>query len=154
MRSCCLAAVLILPALVYAKSPITHEDVYLAKTVGAPVPSPDGKWAVFSVAEPSYDPAAAVSDLWIVPADGSKPARRLTFTKSAESSPAWSGDSKRIAFSAKREGDDAAQVYVLNITEPVQLRRKKPRQTFPPRVTEIVKLTIQDLLGCRSTQCL
>ncbi|HYI93808.1 MAG TPA: prolyl oligopeptidase family serine peptidase, partial [Bryobacteraceae bacterium] len=123
MRSFCLAAVLILPALAYAKSPITHEDVYLAKTVGAPVPSPDGKWAVFSVSEPSYDPAKAVSDLWIVPADGSKPARRLTFTKSAESSPAWSDDSKRIAFSAKRDGDDAAQVYILNVTEPGEAMR-------------------------------
>ena len=38
--------------------------------VGAPVPSPDGKWVVFSVAEVTYDPTKDVSDLWIVPTDG------------------------------------------------------------------------------------
>ncbi|MFZ6775115.1 S9 family peptidase, partial [Undibacterium sp. SXout7W] len=31
-----------------AKHAITHEDVWLMKRVGAPVASPDGKWAVFS----------------------------------------------------------------------------------------------------------
>ncbi len=28
---------------------------------------------------------------------------------------AWSGDSRRIAFSTKREGDEAGQIYVLDI---------------------------------------
>ena len=123
MRILCLAAILALPGFLCAKTPITHEDVYLMKGVGAPVPSPDGRWVVFSVSEPSYDPAAAMSDLWIVPADGSKTARRLTHTKGAESNPTWSGDSRLIAFSAKREGDDVAQVYVLNITEPGEALR-------------------------------
>ncbi|HSB14885.1 MAG TPA: hypothetical protein VLE22_10535, partial [Bryobacteraceae bacterium] len=85
------------------------------KRVGSPVPSPDGKWVVFSVTEPSYDPTKQVSDLWIVPADGSAKPRRLTFTKGSESGVAWSPDSRRIAFSAKREGDDVAQVYVLDL---------------------------------------
>src|SRR6185503_5739538 len=38
-----------------------------------------------------------------------------TFTKGAESGVTWSDDSRRIAFSAKREGDDAAQIYVLDV---------------------------------------
>ena len=33
--------------------------------------SPDGKWVVFSVSEPAYDPLKDVTDLWVVPADGS-----------------------------------------------------------------------------------
>ena len=37
------------------KHVITHEDVWLMKRVGAPVPSPDGKWVVFSVVEPAYN---------------------------------------------------------------------------------------------------
>ena len=33
---------------------ITHEDLWLMPRVGAPVTSPDGRFGVFSVVEPSY----------------------------------------------------------------------------------------------------
>ena len=98
-----------------AKVPLTHELMWLMKRVGAPNPSPDGKWVVFSLVEPAYDEKDQVSDLWIVPADGSAKPRRLTFTKGGEGGVAWSPDSQRIAFSAKREGDDANQIYVLDV---------------------------------------
>lgn len=96
-----------------AKKTITHEDLWLLKRVGAPVPSPDGKWAVFSVTAPAYDAKDQSADLWVVPIDGSAPARQLTQTKSPESGAAWSPDGTRLAFSAKRDGDDVAQLYVL-----------------------------------------
>jgi len=105
-----LLATAILPA---QKRPVTHEDVFLLKRTGEAVPSPDGKWVVFSLTEPDYDATKSVSDLWIVPVDGSAPARRLTSSKGAESGVAWSPDSTRIAFTAKREGDDVAQIYIL-----------------------------------------
>jgi dipeptidyl aminopeptidase/acylaminoacyl peptidase len=89
--------------------------MWLMKRVGAPVPSPDGRWVVFSVTEPSYNSQEQVSDLWIVPADGSAQPRRLTFTRGGESGATWSPDSRRLAFSARREGDDAAQIYVLDV---------------------------------------
>lgn len=111
----CAAAVLCAAPALFAKSPITHDDVWLMKRVGAPVPSPDGKWVVFSVTEPAYDEKDEIADLWIVPADGSTLPRRLTATKGGESGPAWSPDSRRLAFSAKREGDEAAQIYVIDI---------------------------------------
>jgi len=96
------------------KVPLTHELMWLMKRVSAPNPSPDGRWVVFSVVEPAYDEKDQVSDLWIVPADGSAKPHRLTFTKGGESGVAWSPDSQRIAFSAKREGDDASQIYILD----------------------------------------
>ena len=99
--------------LLAQKRPITHEDVWLMKRVSGLAVSPDGKWAVVSVAEPSYDDAKAVSDLWIVPADGSHPARRLTATNGGESNTVFSPESARIAFSARREGDETSQIYVL-----------------------------------------
>lgn len=97
------------------KEIITHESMWLMKRVGAPIPSPDGKWVAFSMTEPAYDEKDQASDLWIVSADGSQKPRRLTFSKAGEGGATWSPDGKRIAFSARREGDDAAQIYVLNV---------------------------------------
>lgn len=98
-----------------AKRPITHEDLWLMKRTGAPVLSPNGKLVAFTLTEPDYDPSKQVTDVWLVPADGSAPARRLTATRSGESSLAWSPDSKRLAFTARREGDEVSQVYVLSL---------------------------------------
>src|SRR5678815_3260308 len=98
-----------------AKRPITHEDVWLMKRVGAPVVSPDGRSIVFSLVEPAYDEKDQVSDLWLVSSDGSSAPRRLTSTKAGESGAAWSADSRRIAFSARREGDEVAQIYIIDV---------------------------------------
>jgi dipeptidyl aminopeptidase/acylaminoacyl peptidase len=100
-----------LPGL--AKRPITHEDVWTLKRTGAPAVSPDGRFAVVSVTEPAYDDAKQTSDLWLIPLDPAGPARRITSTRGGESGAVFSPDSRRIAFVAKREGDEEAQVYVL-----------------------------------------
>ena len=94
----------------------THEDIWLLKRVGAPVASPDGQWAAFSVTEPAYDDKQ-VSDVWLVATNGVQPPRRLTNTRAGESGLTWSADSRRLAFSSKRDGDDAAQVYVLDLAQ-------------------------------------
>jgi dipeptidyl aminopeptidase/acylaminoacyl peptidase len=104
------------------KHSITHEDVWLMKHTGSLTVSPNGQWAVVSVSEPSYDPAKAVSDLWIVPTDGSAPPRRLTSTKAAESGAVFSPDSTRLAFSTHREGDEVDQIYVLPLNGGEALR--------------------------------
>ncbi|MBI5768650.1 MAG: S9 family peptidase [Verrucomicrobia bacterium] len=99
-----------------ARRPITHEDLWLMKRVGAPVPSPDGKWAVVSVMQPAYDAKEAASDLWLVSLDGAAAPRQLTQTRTPESGADWSPDGTKVAFSAKRDGDDAAQIYVLTLS--------------------------------------
>lgn len=109
-------AVCALGALAADKQALTHETLFLMKRVGSPSVSPDGKWVVFSVTEPSYDSKETVSDLWLVPADGSAKPRKLTGSKAGESDPSWSPDSRRIAFSAKRDGDEENQIYILDLT--------------------------------------
>jgi dipeptidyl aminopeptidase/acylaminoacyl peptidase len=105
------------------KKPITHEALWMMKRVGTPVVSPDGKWVVFSVVEPSYETDKAVSDLWLVPADGHEPARRITHTKAAEDDVAWSPDSGSLAFATKREGDEVSQIYILSLAVGGEARR-------------------------------
>ena len=117
MRIVALFCVVLAAALAAdaAKPTITHEDLWRLKRVGAPVPSPDGQWAVFSVTAPAYDAKEQTADLWIAALDGSAPPRQLTQTKAPESGATWSPDSRRIAFSSKREGDETAQLYVLHL---------------------------------------
>lgn len=109
-----LATVVLSPAE-SAKRAITHEDLWLMSRVGAPVPSPDGKWAAFLVTQPAYEAKDTSADLWLVPLDGSAPARQLTQTKASESGAVWSPDATRVAFSSKRDGDEVAQIYVLDV---------------------------------------
>ena len=49
-----------------SKVPLTHEAMWMMKRVGAPVPSPDGKWVVFSLVEPGYDEKDQVVDLSLI----------------------------------------------------------------------------------------
>jgi dipeptidyl aminopeptidase/acylaminoacyl peptidase len=106
-----------------ARTPISHEALFLMKRVGTPVASPDGRWVVFSVTEPSYDEKKESADLWIVPAEGSAKPRRLTSAKGTESAPAWSPDSRRVAFAAKREDDEVNQIYVIDVAGGGEARR-------------------------------
>jgi dipeptidyl aminopeptidase/acylaminoacyl peptidase len=98
-----------------AVRPITHEDLWLMKRPGTLAASPDGRWLVVAVTEPSYEEDQGRSDLWIVSSDGKGPLRRLTSGKGSEGDPVFSLDSARLAFTARREEDDSSQVYVLDL---------------------------------------
>jgi dipeptidyl aminopeptidase/acylaminoacyl peptidase len=54
-------------ALAQAKHPFTFEDMMKLKRVGEPVPSPDGKWVVFSVVDVSLEANTKTPHIWIVP---------------------------------------------------------------------------------------
>lgn len=95
--------------------PITHEDLWLMPRVGNPALSPDGRQAVVSVMHPAYDADQAESNLWLIHVDGSQEPRQLTFSTGSEAHVSWSPDSRRIAFSARRDGDAAAQIHVLDL---------------------------------------
>lgn len=110
-------------ALAADKRTITHEDLWLMPRVGAPTVSPDGRQAVFAVTVPSYKKDESATHLWIVPTDGSAPARRITASKSGESGVAWSPDSRRLAFSAKRGDDKQAQIWILDLAQGGEAQR-------------------------------
>ena len=57
-------------ALGQAKHPFTFEDMMKLKRVGEPVPSPDGKWVLFSVIDVDLAANTKTSHIWIVPLSG------------------------------------------------------------------------------------
>src|SRR5437879_9005894 len=97
-----LAAFLLVAASVFAqtpsqKRPFTFEDMMKLKRVGAPVPSPDGKWVVLDCVDVDLEANTRISRLWIVPASGPAAAgRRLNQTPNHEERPWFSPDGKRL----------------------------------------------------------
>ena len=84
------------------KHPFTFEDMMKLKRVGAPVPSPDGKWVVFDCEDVDLAANKKTSHLWIVPASGGE-SRRLNPT--TESRGAAAVFSRRQAFDLDLESD-------------------------------------------------
>ncbi len=114
-----------LPSVVFADShagatprTVTHEDVWTMRRLGTPIPSPDGRWAIVKVTEPTYDKDDTTKDLWLVSVNGDLEPRQLTASKESEDGVTWSPDSTRIAFSSKRGDDDVSQIYVMDMTMP------------------------------------
>src|ERR1043166_10240313 len=78
-----------------AKHPFTFEDMMALKRVGAPVPSPDGKWVVFDCQDVDLEANTKISHLWILPASGGG-SPRLTETPNHEERPPVSPYRKRL----------------------------------------------------------
>jgi len=91
--------------------PMTAEDLWAIPRVGAPRWSPDGATLAVPVTTHDLDRNEGRSRLWLVPADGGE-ARAVTAAEAAASSPAWSPDGRRLAFTRKDE-KGRAQLHVL-----------------------------------------
>src|SRR4030095_8559973 len=95
------------------KRPFTFEDMMKLKRVGAPVPSPDGKWVVFDCVDVALEANTTISHLWIVPASGPAAAgRRLNPTPNHEERPRFSPDGKRLIWTSK--ATDPTQIWMCD----------------------------------------
>src|SRR5436853_7566325 len=83
-----------------AKHPFTFEDMMKLKRVDEPVPSPDGKWVVFSATDVDLEANTKTSHLWIVPASSGE-SKRLSETANHEERPRFSPDGKRLIWTSK-----------------------------------------------------
>ena len=93
------------------KHPFTFEDMMKLKRVGAPVPSPDGKWVVFDCEDVDLAANTKISHLWIVPASGGE-SRRLNPMPNHEERPRFSPDGKRLIWTSK--ATDPTQIWMCD----------------------------------------
>ena len=99
------------PSSAPQKHPFTFEDMMKLKRVGAPVPSPDGKWVVFDCEDVDLVANKKTSHLWIVPASGGE-SRRLNPTPNHEERPRFSADGKRLIWTSK--ATDPTQIWMCD----------------------------------------
>src|SRR5262245_57722322 len=95
------------------KRPFTFEDMMKLKRVGAPLPSPDGKWVVFDCVDVDLKANTKISHLWIVPAAGGE-SRRLNQTPNHEERPRFSADGKRLIWMSR--ATDPTQIWMANFS--------------------------------------
>ncbi len=115
MRQALVLAAWILAGEVNAASlqPFTAKDQLEVRRVADGDISPDGEWLVYTLSRLDWSEARRFTDLFIASTkDGDS--RQLTFTeRSSESSPAWSKNSRTIAFLSDR--DEKKQLYVIDV---------------------------------------
>lgn len=102
--------------------PLTHEIMTHLKKVGIPAISPDGKFVIYGQVETSYNLDEQTSDLWLASSDGKIAPRKITSTKGGEENYFWNPTGDKIYFTAKRDGDEAAQLYSLPLNGGEALR--------------------------------
>ncbi|HXL21816.1 MAG TPA: S9 family peptidase [Candidatus Dormibacteraeota bacterium] len=104
---------------------VTPEDYLAFKFLADPHISPDGKSVVYVLTVIDQKKNRRDSSIWLIPADGSAPPRRLSAEGFSSNSPRWSPDGKTLAFLSARNSDSAAappaetpkpQIYLLSMT--------------------------------------
>jgi dipeptidyl aminopeptidase/acylaminoacyl peptidase len=96
---------------------ITETDLLRFVWIADPQISPDGRHVAFTRVTVNQQKDDYESSIWIVPADGSEPPRRLT-SGTRDTTPRWSPDGRRVAFVRSVERDGRAQpsqIYVLSL---------------------------------------
>src|SRR5437773_2216967 len=107
------------------KRPFTFEDMMKLKRVGAPVPSPDGKWVVLDCVDVDLEANTRISHLWIVPATGGE-SRQLNLTLNHEERPRFSPDGKRLIWTSK--ATDPTQIWMCDFDSGSGVLTGKPHQ--------------------------
>src|SRR5260370_11864669 len=96
---------------------LTLEDYYRSVSASAPAISPDGRWVAFvrnSIVEAEN---RRHTEIWISPADGLKPAVRLSSATESASAPEWNPHRRMLTF--RQSGRDRGRgLWVFRMDQP------------------------------------
>src|ERR1051326_5743377 len=107
------------------KHAFTFEDMMKLKRVGAPVPSPNGRWVAFDCEDVDLEANTKISHLWIWAATGGE-SRRLNSTPNHEERPRFSPDGKRLIWTSK--ATDPPQIWMCDFDSSAGARVGQPHQ--------------------------
>jgi dipeptidyl aminopeptidase/acylaminoacyl peptidase len=102
-----------------ARRPMTWMDQQQLRSASAPVVSPDGQWALYTLSTPDWKEARSQTDLYLVSMTRGLPStRQLTFTRDkSEGTPRWLAGNDAFVFSSNREAPAGQagqqQLYVM-----------------------------------------
>ncbi len=134
---------------------LTFDDFIALGRVSDPRVSPDGRYVAFVVTRMDEERNRGDSDVWIVPIDGSEPARQLTRRPGTDSQPRFSPDGRWIAFTSTRSGE--AQVWVLPVDggEARQVTHLSTGASSPVWLPDSRRLVVQSSVfpDCESDSC-
>jgi len=124
MPKTCLWMLLLVPTLALAEEtrPLSIEVLWEMDRVGSPVISPAGGHVVVPVTHWDTETDESETRLWLLSTDGGVQ-RPLTQTGASAGSPVFSPDGAALAFTSKRDEDDAAQIYLLPMDGPGEATR-------------------------------
>jgi Tol biopolymer transport system component len=108
------AALAVSSGLVRGQAPAAPsiDDLLNLKRVASPALSPDGKWVAYTVRETNWDENTYETEIWLAPVAAGE-AHQLTNAARSSSQPAWSPDSRVLAFVSDRDGK--RQLYRIDI---------------------------------------
>ena len=119
--------------------PLELADYYRLKDAGSPALSPDGSRVAYVVTSVLEEENRRHSEIWLVDADGSGEATRVTSPSFSASSPRWSPDGRFLVFSSNRPdpgGAGAGSTWFLRMDRPAgeafQLEGLRGSPVFSP----------------------
>ncbi|MCH8524444.1 MAG: hypothetical protein LAT52_07825, partial [Balneolales bacterium] len=132
-------------------------DLLQLQQLGSVQYSPDGRFILFTVnaimeQDDRQQPYAYRNRIWLVPADGSAPARALTSDRANASQPAWHPAGRHIAFTRSIDGRSQIMLLSLDGGEPQPITNHANGATSPlwspdgSRLLFSSSMSMQDLL--------
>ncbi len=114
-----IASLLVTAQTASQTRPMTFLDMQEMRQVASPVPSPDGRWMLYTVSTPDWKEGKRQTDIHLVSlSQGLSSARQMTFTKEKnETAPQWARDGSFFVFLSNREAPESSpnrcQLYLM-----------------------------------------